>query len=109
MHTYDKFYYEPVEDPFKLPFPQYSTVDCTCLQCGAITRLLVPVECIDWKQVAETYRCVYASMGKNVQELFDEAGKVFEVPLNEWLETKHALLLLRLEELLLQYSAQGKK
>jgi hypothetical protein len=46
-------------------------------------------------------------MGRNVQEILDEAGRVFDAPLKEWLEAKHAHLMMQLEDLLSQHNAQG--
>lgn len=103
MKQYAKLHYEPVADPFKLPMPQYAILDCQCIRCGATTRVPVPAEFMDWEQVADIYREAYEAMGRNVHKLFDEAGQVFDAPLQEWLAAKQAHLMMQLEELLEQY------
>jgi hypothetical protein len=107
MKTYEKLHYEPVSDPFKMPMPQFSTMDCSCIRCGAITRLPVPVEFTDWQRVSEDYMRAYESMGRNVQQLFEEAGRIFDAPLKEWLEAKHAHLMMQLEDILSQHNANS--
>ena len=105
MKTYEKLHYEPVSDPFKMPMPQFSTVDCPCHRCGTVTRLPVPVEFTDWQRVSEDYKRAYETMCKSFHGMFEEAGKVFDAPLKEWLEAKHAHLMMQLEDLLSQHNA----
>lgn len=105
MKTYEKLHYEPVSDPFKMPMPQFSTVDCPCHRCGTVTRLPVPVEFTDWQRVSEDYKRAYEAMGKNFQGMFEEAGNVFDAPLKEWLEAKHAHLMMQLEDILSQQNS----
>lgn len=102
METHEKLNYEPASDPFKMPMPQFSTMDCPCTRCGTITRLPVPVKFTDWQRVSEDYMRAYEAMGKNVHHLFEEAGRVFDAPLKEWLEAKHAHLMMQLDDLLSQ-------
>lgn len=100
MKIHKRIEYEPVGDDLHIPMPQVEVLDCKCTRCHNVYSIPVPVDYLDWEDVAKKYKEGYDLMNAEYRKLFSEAGEVFDIPLKEWLDAKNAHLRMILENLI---------
>ena len=80
-------------DPGEVPDPAFETVECP--RCHHQT--IVDPDFYDWKIDADLYKEMYRKMYQEFVNDFEEAGKVYNLPLREWFEGRNEIVLARLQ------------
>lgn len=91
-------HYKPILDPGEFPDSTIETVDCP--QCRY--RILVDPDFYDWKMDADLYKEMYRKMYDSFVEDFEEAGRVYNLPLREWFEGRNQIVIARLKAMIEQ-------
>lgn len=96
MHRCEKIVLDPVEHWELLPKFRIHTVDCP--QCK--WRIPVPVEYVDWREIAETYEQAYKEMSASFLKIAKEAGEQFDAPFVEYIHASREALIATLRDAL---------
>jgi len=85
--------YKLILEPGEFPDPVFETVECP--KCH--WRMIVDPDFYDWKVDADLYREMYRKMYDSFVEDFEEAGRVYNLPLREWFEGRNLIVIARLK------------
>jgi hypothetical protein len=102
MHSHEKLSFEAVTDYTMMPKLVCNRVECP--QCHYIHA--VPLEFVDWHEVAETYQRAHEKMCDSFFALLKEAGEQFDVPLVEYFWANNETFIAELRQLIEHYEAQ---